>query len=131
LDAAEFRITRSVYLVGLDTNGTSPIELFSCPPGQAGDFFWLSDETAAYLNGSSLYSLTNGSKSKELKQTRLFDFPAGISASGLQYEAKTGHLAFTAQVWDHDGSFEAVGKLNDKYENRGDTAQVYDELFIR
>jgi hypothetical protein len=92
----------------------------------------LSDETAAYVNGSSLYSFRTDTKSKSLKQTHLFDFPAGISASGLQYEAKTGHLAFTAQVWEGgDQSFEAVEKLNDKFENRGDTAQVYDELFIR
>lgn len=92
----------------------------------------MSDETAAYVNGSSLYSFRTDIKFQSLKQTHLFDFPAGISASGLQYEAKTGHLAFTAQVWEGgDQSFEAVEKLNDKFENRGDTAQVYDELFIR
>lgn len=62
----------------------------------------------------------------------MLDFPAGIDASGLQYDLKSGYLGFTAQVWEHgDGGFEGVEKSNEKYNGRGDTGQVYDELFIR
>jgi len=129
---ADDRTTRSVYLVALDTENQDPVELFQSPPGQAGDFFWLSGDLAAYLNGSSLYSFRTSVNSPDLKQTKLFDFPAGISAGGLQYEHETGHLAFTAQVWEQgNGTFEAVEHWNQKYDSRGNTGQVYDELFIR
>lgn len=121
-----------MYLVALDTKGKAPVELFSCPPGQAGEFFWLSDDTTAYLNGSTLYSLETKVSTQAVKRTHILDFPEGISASGLQYESKSGYLGFTAQLWQHgDGSFEGVEKLNEKFERRGDTGQVYDDLFIR
>jgi hypothetical protein len=92
----------------------------------------LTGDLAAYLNGTSLYSFRTSVNAHDLKARRLFDFPAGISASGLQYEHQTGHLAFTAQVWEHgDGSFEAVQELTEKFEGRGNSGQVYDDLFIR
>lgn len=131
-DAIDIRITRSVYLVALDEENKDPVELFTSSSGEASDFFWLSGDLAAYLNGTSLYSFRTSVHTKDLKQTKLFDFPAGISPGGLQYEHETGHLAFTAQVWEHgNGTFEAVEHWNDKYEGRGNTGQVYDELFIR
>jgi hypothetical protein len=121
-----------VYLVALDTKGKEPVELFSAPPGDAGDFFWLSNDTAAYLNDTSLYSFGTNISSKGVKREHIFDFPEGIAASSLQYDRKSGYLGFTAQVWEHgDGTLEGVKKMNDKYEGRGDTGQVYDELFIR
>lgn len=132
MERADDRITRSVYLVALDTENKDPVELFTSPPGEAGEFFWLSGDLAAYLNGTSLYSFRTSVHSKGLKQTKLFDFPNGISAGGLQYEHETGHLAFAAQVWDHgNGSFETVEHWNNEYEGRGNTGQVYDDLFIR
>ena len=118
--------------MALDTDNKAPVELFTTSQREANDFFWLSGDSAAYLNGSSLYSFRTSVHVEDLKQTRLFDFPAGINAGGLQYEHKTGQLAFGAQVWDHgDGSFESVRHLNEKFEGRGDTGQVYDDLFIR
>lgn len=126
------RIQRTVYLVALDTKGDKPVELFSAPPGQAGEFFWLSDDTAAYLNGSTLYSIGTNVSDKGVKREHLIDFPEGIAASSLQYDKKSGYLGFTAQVWEHgDGTFEGVEKMNEKYEGRRDSGQVYDELFIR
>jgi hypothetical protein len=92
----------------------------------------LTGDLAAYKNGSSLYSFRTSVHAQDLKATKLFDFPTGISAGGLQYEHETGHLAFTAQVWEHgNGSFETVENWNKEFEGRGNTGQVYDDLFIR
>lgn len=126
------RITRTVYLVALDTKGKEPVELFSAPPAQASEFFWLADDRAAYLNGSTLFSIETKVSTQSVKRGHVLDFPAGVDASGLQYDPKSGNLGFTAQVWEHGhGGFEGVAELNEQYEGRGDTGQVYDELFIR
>lgn len=121
-----------MYLVALETKGKDPVELFSAPPAHAGDFFWLGNDTAAYLNGTSLYSIDTDPSKKGVKREHILDFPEGISASGLQYDKKSGYLGFTAQVWkDGNGSFEGVKNMNDIFDGRRDTGQVYDDFFIR
>ena len=130
------RTTRSIYLLSLKTNSSaSPIPLFSLPPAHAGEFVWLNDHTTAFLNGSTLYSFSINDTSEEslnkgVKREKVFEFPEGINPTGLQYQRDTNLLIFSAQVWA-DGDLYTVAEQNKRYEQRGTTGVVYDELFLR
>ena len=101
------------------------------------DLLWLSDDTVAYLNDTSFYyfSATYTAEAltfmdKEIERTRLFDFPKETSPTGMKYNQASGILAWSGMVCE-DGDFETVASCQEKYENRGDSGVVYDELFIR
>ena len=104
-------------------------EPFEVEPSHGADFFWLTNDTIAYRNASSLWTMELSSGNKNNVQ-HLFDFPEGISASGLQYNHESGVLAFNAQVWA-DGDLSKAAEQNEKYAERGTTGVVFDELFIR
>jgi len=130
------RMTRSVYLLSLDTNSSaSPVVLFSLPPAHAGEFLWLNNQTPAFLNGSSLYSFSINDTSKDhlekgVKREKVLEFPEGINPTGLQYQCDDNLLIFSGQVWA-DGNFYSTGRKDELYEKRGTTGVVFDELFIR
>jgi hypothetical protein len=60
----------------------------------------------------------------------ILNFPKGINPDGITYNADSGILAFSGQVWE-DGSFDNVHKWDESYEGRGTTGVVFDELFLR
>ncbi|TYJ59027.1 hypothetical protein B9479_000015 [Cryptococcus floricola] len=134
-------ISRAVHLLALDTTATiPPISLFNTTPAAATDFLWLSTTTLAYLNHTTLYAYNIDLDTREegaahnqehaQRSTKLLTFPAGINPTSLQYEPTTNTLAFTGQVWA-DGSFTDTAFHDQTYEGRRDSAQVYDELFVR
>ncbi|ODN76954.1 hypothetical protein L202_05520 [Cryptococcus amylolentus CBS 6039] len=134
-------ISRSVYLLPLNTTVTTPpISLFNTTPAEATGFLWLSPTTLAYLNDTSLYAYSIDVEAREpgaghnekhaQRPTKLLTFPAGVNPTSLQYEPNTNTLAFTGQVWA-DGSFTDTAFHDQTYEGRRDSAQVYDELFVR
>nr|XP_031862413.1 uncharacterized protein CI109_001910 [Kwoniella shandongensis]KAA5529485.1 hypothetical protein CI109_001910 [Kwoniella shandongensis] len=129
--------SRFVYLLSLNTTVTlPPLSLFNTTPAQASEFIWLDSNTFAFLNDSTLYSFSVNytaqlASSKEQQPLPILTFPAGISPSSLQFESESKTLGFSGQVWTHDYSFESTQKWNEKYEKRGDSALVYDDLFVR
>jgi hypothetical protein len=143
----ENRTTRSVYLLSLNTSEKSaPHPLFKSPPGQASEFVWLNDSSLAYLNGSTLYSFSvkdsvdaslyakaetqakTGHSGIEPKV--LVTFPSGVNPTGLRFQRDAGMLVFSGQVWG-DSTFEETTKGDGKYDGRGTSGVVYDELFVR
>lgn len=125
---------RSVYLLSLNTTGVAtPISLFNTTPAQAGEFLWLDKSTVGYLNASAFIALPvqYSSSNSSLKPVHLLDFPNGTEPSNLQYHPSSGILAFSGAVWTADGNFGNTGKWDKAHEDIRDTAQVYDELFVR
>ncbi|WVR06822.1 hypothetical protein IAU60_003858 [Kwoniella sp. DSM 27419] len=130
-DPKEDRIHRAVYLVALNNTKQAPLALLNTSSAHASQFLWLDSSTLAYLNGTTLCSLSISSTQHELKPEKLLSFPSGVNPTGLQFNHKSGVLAFSGQVWAADGDLDHVGGLDAKWENRGDTALVYDELYVR
>ncbi|WWC89079.1 uncharacterized protein L201_003997 [Kwoniella dendrophila CBS 6074] len=131
------KIHRSVYLLSLNTTHTPPpISLFNTTSAEASQFFWLGPETFGYLNGTSLQSLSidytaSNTGKHESEPKEILVFPKGVNPTGIQFESKSGNLAFSGQIWKDSGKFEETHKYDEKYENRGNSALVYDELFVR
>lgn len=135
IDRAEARTTRSVYLIALNgTRTKEPVGLFNATSSTASDFVWLGNDTIGYRNSSSFWSSSvkheNIAKGNDIQPEHMFDFPAGVSASGIQYNVESGILAFNAQVWA-DGDLSTAEVQNRMYAERGTTGVVFDELFIR
>ncbi|WRT66611.1 uncharacterized protein IL334_003570 [Kwoniella shivajii] len=129
---------RSIYLLALNTTLTvPPISLLNTTANQASQFLWLDSSTLAYINGSSLCSLTINYTVGSLPGTPLarpeeiLTFPDGVDPTALRFEPKGGLLAFSGKVWKHSGDFEATGSFDKQWESRGDSALVYDDLFVR
>ncbi|KAJ2846657.1 dipeptidylpeptidase [Coemansia brasiliensis] len=94
---------------------------------------WLSSDTLGFIttdaksHTSTLYSVRTSGKHKS-KPHAVFTAPVPIS--DVQYNEKSGILAFTAQVYKNS-SLEETAKLDAKEQERADTAMVYDELWVR
>lgn len=132
MDGADASTTRTVYLLEPANAGAHPHKLFSAPPKDAKEFVWLSPTVAAYINGSSLLHFSIRKEAlKDWKTMHTLDFPKGIEPSGLQYEPKSHTLAFSAAVWGPDASLEDTETGDKKFEKRGDSALVFDDLFVR
>ena len=134
----DVRTSREVYLVSLNsTVSTDPVPLFTSTPKDAGSFLWLDAETIAYLNQSTLYSLSVDYSTEHVEEKKggldakeVLTFPEGVNPSGLKYDSSSGYLVFSGQVWGHH-DFEETAKEDKKWEERKDTGVVFDELFIR
>ncbi|KAH0832030.1 Alpha/Beta hydrolase protein [Lanmaoa asiatica] len=117
--------------------GSDPFNL-SLPNG--GDAFWLDARTIAHV--------VETGPDKEKKQ-ELFAIPVVFTgkaisvgdpipvgsfpvttAADFRYAQSTGVLVFSAYVYS-DGDLNAVKANDEKYNNRGNTALVYDETFER
>ncbi|WVQ74414.1 hypothetical protein IAR50_004015 [Cryptococcus sp. DSM 104548] len=75
------QISRSVYLLALNTTVTTPpVSLLNTTPAAATDFLWLSPTTLAYLNDTALYAYsidvgTRSEKAGEERDSRKHDSP--------------------------------------------------------
>ena len=132
LTAKSSRMSRAVYLLSLDTTiEVPPVQLLSVSPGEVSELFWITNDSFAYLNESSLYSIsTNYTVEAVTAKNHLLDFPSGVNPSNLQYESQNNIIAFTGMIWEGEG-FENVPVRDKMYEERGNTGMVYDELYIR
>jgi len=52
------------------------------------------------------------------------------TAGNFRYNAKTGNLVFSAQVYP-DGNLSTVAKQDKEWEDRGNNAFVYDTTYVR
>ena len=126
-DADQDSTEQSHYLLHLDAS-SPPTHLFSSSSGEASEFFWLDDQTLAYLNGSAL--LTFSTTEASFRPSTLLTFPEGTNPTGLQYDPRSATLVWSGQVWA-DGGFDKVSELDEAYEKRGDSGVVFDDLLVR
>jgi hypothetical protein len=116
-DAKTDLMSRTVSLLQLPS-GKSEV-LLHASAKEVGEVFWLRDEWA-YMNGSTVMA---GHEREEV-----YRFPEGVGASDVQYEG--GKLFFVGKVWEGHG-MEETDEMDKRYEGRGNTGVVYDELFVR
>lgn len=115
---------------GSDAKDKRVRKLWTAPTSQAHDFLWLSDHTVAYINGSELLHFSIDSKHSG-QTMKVLDFPEGTEPSGLQYDEDSKALVFSAAVWQDNLDLDKTGAGDKKYEERGDSGLVLDDLFVR
>lgn len=121
-------MSRTVYLTETKEKA-KPRKLFSATPGSASELIWLSGTTVAYLNGTTMHHFSI--KHDPIRTMHLLDLPEGTEPSALTYEPESHLLVFSAAVWGADSSLEDTEKGDKRWEDRGNSAYVYDDLFVR
>ena len=84
----------------------------------------------AYLNGSAIMQMPQQrqGQGQDHSGETIYTFPKGVAANDFRYT--DGKLFFVGQVWEGH-ALEETDKVDGRYEQRGDTGLVYDELFVR
>lgn len=128
---------KSIFIVSVES-AIEPVE-FSLANG--GDAFWLDDHTIGYVvadeetKTAGLYSLSVHLTNETLEVTTsdppelLGKFPTA-SPSSFRYAAKAGVLVFSDNVYE-DGDLTKVRENDEKWQDRGHTALVYDDTYER
>ncbi|TBU45806.1 prolyl oligopeptidase family-domain-containing protein [Dichomitus squalens] len=130
--------SKAIHIAAVETSIT-PIVF---PLASGGEAFWLDNRTLAHAvaEGSdkdkaiNLYAISV--QVKTLAGLSLPDSPQHIgkfptdSATNFRFSAKAGILVFSDYV-HKDGELKKVKENDEAWENRGDTAFVYDETFER
>jgi hypothetical protein len=107
---------------------------------KGGEFFWLAQNTLAQVVedtlGSNIYAYQIVFSSETDEDNKSYLAPALIgsipskSASNFRYNPATGNLVFSAEVYP-DGNLTTVAEQDRKWEQRGDSAFVYDTAYVR
>ena len=132
---------KSIFIASLDS-AIEPIEFILAKGGEA---FWLDDRTVGYVaedeesKAACLYSFSvHFTINESLALTSsdppgpgklLGKFPT-TSPNSFRYAAKAGFLVFSDNVYE-DGDLTNVPENDKKWENRGNTALVYDDPYER
>ncbi|KAJ2557679.1 dipeptidylpeptidase [Coemansia sp. RSA 1933] len=95
---------------------------------------WLSDSVLGFIapdassGGSVLYAVSQR-KGRWSKPHALVSTPVPISSA--QFSPESGILAFTADVYNGTSTLEETASIDRQDRERADTAQVYDDLWVR
>ncbi|KAI8078261.1 Alpha/Beta hydrolase protein [Gilbertella persicaria] len=131
----EAKTVRNLYLLNIDNNSVEELTKPSFDTSDSEPFF-LDDQHIAYFHHDNelkedvdqLYVIDL--ENKQESPYRLTDFP--ISFGNLKYNAQHKLLAFSASVYNDDGTLEGTLKKDKEIkETKKDTALVYDELMVR
>ncbi|ORY98006.1 Alpha/Beta hydrolase protein [Syncephalastrum racemosum] len=128
---AEDKTTRNLYLVDIEQGKTTPLTEPSFDTSQ-NDPFFLDDTHVAYFEtaGEGVTQLHVRDIQNQTEPYRLTDFP--VEFANVKYNAQKRLLAFSAQVYQQDGSLVYAKKRDAEIkETKRDTALVYDELMVR
>ena len=119
-----------------------PVEVgsqdFRIPLPNGGDAFWLDPRTIAHVveaeedKKQELYALSVTYEKGSIttgEPVLVGSFPV-TTAADFRYSAPSSSLVFSAYVYP-DGDLAAVKENDEAYENRGNTALVYDQTFER
>jgi len=128
--------SNTIYVLPLQST-INPVEL---PLFHGGDAFWLDDRTVAHVRPGSgpksaqeLYAVSVEYTTETTIATP--ESPVHIGTlpntplSNFKY-SKSGALVFSAFVYE-DFNLTSVREQDEKWENRGDSALVYDKNFVR
>ncbi|KAJ1905448.1 dipeptidylpeptidase, partial [Coemansia sp. IMI 209127] len=95
---------------------------------------WLSDSVLGFVtpdkssSGSTLYAVSQR-KGRWSKPHPLVSMPVPISS--VQFSPESGILAFTADVYNGTSTLEETADIDRQEQERADTAQVYEDLWVR
>jgi hypothetical protein len=130
---------KSLFVASV-VSAVEPVE-FPLPNG--GEAFWLDDRTVGYVvvheetKTAGLHSLSVHLTDASLDLTPdplpalpLGTFPPASSPSSFRYAAKAGVLVFSDSVYE-DGELTKVLENDERWEDRGDNALVYDDTYER
>ncbi|TDL17751.1 alpha/beta-hydrolase [Rickenella mellea] len=138
--SAEHKENRKSFWVAPIESSVSPIELPGVKDEGPEDAFWIDTRDVALVlsgaqgEGQQLYVVTikfdstNASVSVSSSPVLVGSFPPSINAANFRYSF--GQLVFSAYVYD-DYDLTTVKKQDKEWEERGNTAYVYDETFVR
>lgn len=128
--------TKTIYILPLQSS-VDPVEL---PLLDGGDTFWIDDRTIGHVrpgadrkSAQELYAVsveytTETTVVTPKSPVHVGTFP-DAHLSNFKY-SKSGALVFSAYVYE-DRNLSSVREQDEKWENRGNTALVYDENFVR
>ncbi|EIW81008.1 alpha beta-hydrolase [Coniophora puteana RWD-64-598 SS2] len=133
---ADKKNVKSLAVIGLEAGQAS----LSIPLPDGGEAFWLDDRTLAHIVEAGaddakrqdvrVIPLTSfGDKFTAGQAQVVGSFPV-TTATNFRYVGKAGRVVFSAYV-HADGDLKTVAKQDKAYEERGNTALVYDETFER
>uniref|UniRef100_A0A8H8CEI2 Dipeptidyl-peptidase V n=1 Tax=Psilocybe cubensis TaxID=181762 RepID=A0A8H8CEI2_PSICU len=126
---------KSVYVVSLDLSKPKSIQI---PLEKGGDTFWLSSRTLANAIGGDLQtevyaydiSIDASVSDNHVKEPVLIGTIPSKTASNFKYNSQTGNLVFSAYVYP-DGNLSTVAEQDKAWEERGNSAYVYDDTYVR
>ncbi|THH14140.1 hypothetical protein EW146_g6161 [Bondarzewia mesenterica] len=128
---------KSIFIAPLEST-VAPIEV---PLADGGETFWLNPYIVGHVvanegeKTSSLYAI-NVRFTTESMESLTHELPVLVgtfptsTASNFRYQQQKGVLVFADSVYD-DGNVTAVNEHDKAWENRGNTAYVYDETYER
>jgi hypothetical protein len=131
-----YRNKKSIYVVSLNSSASAhEVEL-----ANGGDAFWLDSRTIAHVvpeEGSKAQTILAlpviaDAQSISVSDSRdtIGSFPPCTGASDFIYSPEAKTLVFGAYVY-HDRDLNTIKKQDDEYEDRGNTAKVYDKTYPR
>ncbi|PPQ67717.1 hypothetical protein CVT25_009323 [Psilocybe cyanescens] len=126
---------KSVFVVSLDPSNQQSIQI---PLEKGGDTFWLSSRTVANAIGgdtnTEIYAYDivpdAAANNESVKDPILVATIPSKSAANFRYNSGTGNLVFSAYVYP-DGNLSTVAEQDKAWEERGNTAYVYDNTYVR
>uniref|UniRef100_A0A0W0FUP7 Dipeptidyl-peptidase V n=1 Tax=Moniliophthora roreri TaxID=221103 RepID=A0A0W0FUP7_MONRR len=131
---------KTIYIAPLE----STVKPYELPLAKSGEAFWLSGTTIAHVvEGENktldLYTINviyipasdNGTVATlQSESPKLVgSFPAN-TATNFRYSRGAGRIVFSDYVYS-DGKLSTVKEQDEAWENRGNTALVYDSTFVR
>ncbi len=130
---------KSIFLVPIESTD-QPLEI---PLANGGEAFWLDTRTVGNVvdegegkdKVKALYAINLRFEpdSKPIvtafTPTLIGEFPTS-SATNFRYTGRSGYLVFSDYVFP-DGDLKTAKEQDEAWENRGNTAYVYDETFER
>ncbi|KAI0689068.1 Alpha/Beta hydrolase protein [Cytidiella melzeri] len=127
---------KSIYIASIEST-VQPLEI---PLANGGEAFWLDSRTIAHAVAEgegkdkviALYAVSVKYETESITPDSpvfIGKFPTD-SASNFIFNGKSDYLVFSDNVHS-DGDLKAVKKHDEEWENRGDTAYVYEETFDR
>jgi len=128
---------KSVFVVSLESD-TKPNQL---PLEKGGDTFWLTARTFAHAvagdEDTEIYAYDVAIDSATLEEdSKAFSSPVLVgkiptkSAANFRYNKDSGHIVFSASVYP-DGNLTTVKEQDKQWEERGNSAFVYDTTYVR
>ncbi|KAG8808736.1 hypothetical protein FRC19_005695 [Serendipita sp. 401] len=127
------RSDKTIHLFSLSGHGPTTTKL------EGSSAFWLDSRTLARITEKDgtqtleTFDISSGGDSLEFSFSTanlVGSFPKGISADNFQYTQEGEMLVFSALVYP-DYDLQTVADQNKAYEERGTTAYVFDDTFVR
>lgn len=150
---ASLRSNKSLYVVPVESS-TTPLHIpvrshykLTCSHridhlqlSKGGEAFWLDSRVICHAvetdDGTELYAIDlkhesqSGSELSTSGASTLLGKIPTKTAANFRYSTNTGYLIFSDYAWP-DGNLSTVKAQDDEWDNRGNSAYVYDATYVR